>query len=41
MDLDFISGEVLDSAIGLHRRMGPGLFESVYEALLARELARR
>ncbi len=41
MDLDFLSGEVLDSAIRIHRRYGPGLLESVYEVLLTRELQRR
>ncbi len=41
MDLDFISGQVLDSAIRLHRRAGPGLLESVYEVVLAKDLERR
>jgi GxxExxY protein len=36
-----ISKVVLDSAIRVHRRLGPGLFESVYEVVLAAELARR
>jgi iron complex transport system substrate-binding protein len=39
--LDDITGEVIDSALCLHRTLGPGLLESVYEAVLARDLARR
>ncbi len=37
-DIDEISGDVLDVALRLHREFGPGLLESVYEALLARRL---
>ncbi len=36
-----IGREVVDAAIEIHRAMGPGLLESVYEAVLARELERR
>jgi iron complex transport system substrate-binding protein len=36
--IDEISGEVLDVALRLHRDLGPGLLESVYEALLAGRL---
>ena len=32
---------VVDSAIAVHRGLGPGLLESVYEAVMARELERR
>ena len=32
---------VVDCAIKLHRRLGPGLLESVYEAVLAYELRKR
>ena len=32
---------VVDSAIAVHRALGPGLLESVYEVLLAHELQRR
>ena len=39
-DIDRISGDVLDAAIRLHRELGPGLLESVYEMVLAGELAR-
>jgi GxxExxY protein len=33
--------QVIGSCIQIHRRLGPGLFESVYDACLARELAKR
>jgi GxxExxY protein len=32
---------VVDSAITVHRALGPGLLESVYEVILAHELQRR
>lgn len=38
MDLDAISADVIDVALRLHRELGPGLLESVYEALLAARL---
>lgn len=41
IDLDDITGEIVDAAVRLHKRLGPGLFELVYETLLARELERR
>lgn len=31
----------LDSAFAVHRELGPGLLESVYEAVLAAELLQR
>jgi iron complex transport system substrate-binding protein len=34
--LDDITGEVVDAAYKLHSGLGPGLLESVYEAILAR-----
>ncbi|MBI4521962.1 MAG: GxxExxY protein [Gemmatimonadetes bacterium] len=40
-ELDDITGEIVDAALRLHKRLGPGLLESVYEAVLARELGRR
>jgi iron complex transport system substrate-binding protein len=40
-DIDRISGDVLDAAIRLHRELGPGLLESVYETVLAAQLARK
>jgi len=38
---DRLTGEIVDAALKLHRALGPGLLESVYEALLAKELERR
>ena len=32
---------VVDTALGVHRDLGPGLLESVYEVILARELQLR
>ena len=37
--LNRLSSEIIGSAIEVHREMGPGLLESVYEICLARELA--
>ena len=39
-DIDQISGDVLDAAIKLHKELGPGLLESVYEMVLAAQLAK-
>lgn len=36
-----ISGIVIDEAIDIHRALGPGLFESVYETVLAGRLEAR
>lgn len=36
--IDSISAAVIDAAIGVHRDLGPGLFESVYETVLAGRL---
>lgn len=38
-DIDRISGDVVDLAICIHRELGPGLLESVYETVLAGKLA--
>ena len=35
MHLDIITGAILDEAIAIHRELGPGLLESVYEVVLA------
>lgn len=40
-DIDQISGDVVDTAFRLHRELGPGLLESVYETVLAGWLSRR
>lgn len=39
--LDDITGGIIDAAIRLHKALGPGLLESVYEVVLARDLERR
>ncbi|MES2303845.1 MAG: GxxExxY protein [Pseudomonadota bacterium] len=39
--IDSISADVVDCAIHIHRDLGPGLLESVYETLLAASLRRR
>ena len=36
-----ITADILDSAIKIHRRFGPGMLESVYERLLEAELIKR
>ena len=36
-----ISGQIVDAAYKIHRRIGPGLFEFVYERILRYELERR
>jgi GxxExxY protein len=38
--LDDITGSIVNEALGIHRELGPGLLESVYEAVLARALVR-
>lgn len=40
-ELDDITGAVVDSAMKIHKELGPGLLESVYEVVLARELERQ
>ena len=39
--LDDITGAVVDAAVKIHKELGPGLLESVYEAVLARALEQR
>ena len=39
--LDDITGEIIDASIRLHRDLGPGLLESVYEAILLKILTKR
>ncbi len=41
MQIDEISAIVVDEAIGIHRELGPGLFEIVYESVLFGRLAAR
>ncbi len=40
-DLNHLTGEIVDAAVKLHQGLGPGLLESVYELVLARDLERR
>lgn len=39
--LDDITGEIVDASIRIHQDIGPGLLESVYEAILAKVLTKR
>ena len=39
--LDEITGAIVDTSIKIHRDLGPGLLESVYETVLARALLRQ
>jgi iron complex transport system substrate-binding protein len=39
--LDEVTGAVVDASVRIHRKLGPGLLESVYEAVLARALEER
>ena len=39
-DINVITGAIIDSAMRIHTALGPGLFESVYEVLLERDLSR-
>jgi GxxExxY protein len=41
MNENQISRIIVDSAYKIHNELGPGLLESVYEAVLAHELSRR
>jgi GxxExxY protein len=40
-ELDEITGAIVDASIHIHKDLGPGLLESVYEVVLARSLERR
>jgi iron complex transport system substrate-binding protein len=40
-ELDEITGSVVDSAMKVHKELGPGLLESVYEVVLARLLSKQ
>jgi iron complex transport system substrate-binding protein len=40
-DLEALASAVVDDALRMHRELGPGLLESVYEMILAGKLARR
>jgi GxxExxY protein len=40
MHVNDVSGRVVDAAVKIHKKLGPGLLESVYEVILAYELKR-
>jgi GxxExxY protein len=40
-ELDDITGSIVDASLRIHRDLGPGLLESIYEAVLARALDQR
>lgn len=41
MDIDDLTGIVVDTAYHIHTGIGPGLLESVYKAILSKELQKR
>ncbi len=41
MELNEITGQIVDSAMKVHSQLGPGLLESAYEACLVFELRKR
>lgn len=41
MDINAVSGEIVDAAMKVHSALGPGLLESAYEGCLLYELHKR
>ncbi len=41
MDIEVVAREIVDSAIKVHRTLGPGLFKSAYQKCLTHELGCR
>ena len=41
MDIEVVAREIVDAAICVHTRVGPGMLESAYEACMELELAKR
>jgi GxxExxY protein len=41
MEVNEITGQIVDAAMKVHTKLGPGLLESAYEAVLAYELRKR
>ena len=41
MDINQVTGQIVDATIKVHQRLGPGLLESAYEACLGYELRKR
>lgn len=40
-EVNEVTGQIVDAAVKLHIGLGPGLLESVYHNVLARDLVRR
>ncbi len=38
MEINEITGEIINSSIQIHKDLGPGLLESVYESILEKNL---
>jgi iron complex transport system substrate-binding protein len=38
MEIDEITGIIINNAMNIHKKLGPGLLESVYEAVLSKKL---
>ncbi len=41
LEVEEIAQDIVDAAVKVHKTLGPGLLESVYEACLAHELRKR
>lgn len=41
MEINDVSGQIVDAAMKVHSALGPGLLESAYEACLKHELSKR
>jgi len=41
MDINRVSGAIVDAAMKVHSALGPGLLESTYEICLIHELRKR
>lgn len=41
MDIEVVATQIVDSAVRVHRTLGPGLLESAYQKCLAHELRQR
>ncbi|MBE0410814.1 MAG: GxxExxY protein [Anaerolineales bacterium] len=41
MDIEIVANAIIDSAIKVHKALGPGLLESAYQICLAHELMKR
>ncbi len=41
MDIEAMAADVIDASFRIHRDLGPGLLESVYETVLAAQLERK